>query len=705
MTDGGQPDVSVRAAALGRAADPVSTLRLVDARRAEAFARMGIETIDDLVMHVPFRYLDLSHTADLRTVAPGSDATVVGRVHDIKVKRPRPRLTITEVAIVDGTGALIGVWFNQPYIAQRFRTGERVAFAGAVTLEYGLKQMRNPFVEKLPDDGSGPDIARILPVHGATEGLTTNWIRRLVAEALTATGDRPDPLPSRLRARHDLVPLASALQAIHFPTSAEERDAARRRLAYDELLTVQLVMALRRHRIVEDRPGHAHVVDGERLAALRAAVPFALTDDQVTAVDAVLSDMASPHPMNRMLLGDVGTGKTAVAAHALVACADSDTQAAMMAPTEVLATQYARAVGPLLDAAGVTWALLTGSTPAADRERALARFSDGSITVALGTHALIQPGVTYRRLSLAIVDEQHRFGVGQRLSLREKGEGLDLLVMTATPIPRSLALTVYGDLEVTYLRQRPGGRAADHVTTRLVPRSGRADAYDAVRRAVGSGNRAYIVCPLVDESDATQAKAATSEARRLQRQVFPDLRVGLLTGAMPPAEKHATMERFRAGDVDVLVATTVIEVGVDVPEATIMIVEDAERFGLAQLHQLRGRVGRGERPAEVLLFADPKTADGRARMEAIVSTNDGFELAEHDLRLRGEGDVLGFRQSGLPTLRVASLATDQEILAAARTDARELVDADPDLTAPSHVPLREYTRARLGAAWELVNSG
>ena len=685
--------------------EPASSVRLVDARRVEALARLDVHSVGDLLRHYPFRYLDLSATADLRSVTVGSDATVVGRVHEIKVKRPRPRLTITEVAIVDGTGALIGVWFNQPYMEQRFRVGERVAFAGTVLFEYGLKQMRSPFVEKLADEDRGPEIARILPIHRATEGLSTNWIRRLIAEALDLAGEQPDPLPAALRMRHSLVPLATALRAIHFPASMAEAAEARRRLAYEELLAIQLAMASRRHRMTEAVAGRQHVVDGPRQSALASALPFALTVDQSRAVSEILADMASVHPMNRMLLGDVGTGKTAVAAHAIAACADSGTQAAMMAPTEVLAQQYARAVGPLLDAAGITWRLLTGSTKAAERAEILGGLADGSITAAFGTHALIQEGVTFEALSLAIVDEQHRFGVSQRLALRGKGESIDLLVMTATPIPRSLALTLYGDLEASYLRERPGGRAADHVTTRVVPMNGRADAYAAVRQAVGRGQQAYIVCALVDESDATQAKAATAEARRLQRQVFSELRVGLLTGQMPAADKATVMDRFRSGEIDVLVATTVIEVGVDVPRATVMIIEDAERFGLAQLHQLRGRVGRGEEPGEVLLFADPKTADARARMDAIASTNDGFELAELDLKLRGEGEVLGDRQSGLPGLRLASLATDSELLESSRADAQAIIARDPDLTQPHHRPLRVDVERRMGAIWEWVSAG
>lgn len=695
-----------RGVSAARAALPVTAVRMVDARRAEALGRMGVRSVSDLMRHYPYRYLDLTRTPDLRTVPSGTDATVIGRVHDIKVKHPRPRLTVTEVAIVDGTGALVGVWFNQPYMAGRFRIGERVALAGTVSFDYGLKQMKSPFVEKLPDaDEAAPELARILPVHHATEGLSTNWVRRLVSEALDFSGDLPDPLPSTLRASRGLMPLRRAIRVIHFPRTMNERDEARRRLAYEELLTVQLAMASRRHAIVCERSGHCHTVDGAHLSALVASLPFELTVDQTDAVTRILADMGSSHPMHRMLLGDVGTGKTIVAAHALAACADSGTQAAMMAPTEVLAEQYCRALSGLLDHAGVSWALLTGSTKAADRTRILAGLADGSVTVAFGTHALIQQRVEFDRLTLAIVDEQHRFGVEQRMALRGKGETADLLVMTATPIPRSLALTAYGDLDTSYLRSRPGGRGPGHVVTRAVPRSGREEAYAFVRSAVAAGERAYVVCALVDESDTTQAKAATAEARRLERQVFPDIAVGLLTGQMSSADKRAAMERFRTGETPILVATTVIEVGVDVPEATIMIVEDAERFGLAQLHQLRGRIGRGERPGTFLVFADPKTPEGIARTEAIVSTDDGFELAEYDLRLRGEGDVLGERQSGFPALRLASIARDTDLLDQARADATALIDADPAMTAPENAPLLEEVRRRLGDAWDRVHSG
>jgi len=681
----------------------VSAARYVDRSRAEALGRLDITSVRDLLLHYPFRYVDLTAVEDLLRVKPGSEVTVIGRVHDIKVKKPKPRLSIVEVAIVDGTGVLLGVWFNQPYMASRFVRDERVAFAGTVTMEYGLKQMRNPFVEKLGLEESDEAAARIVPVHRTTEGLSTNWIRRLIGSALEDVGDVPDFLPAALRIEHELVPLHAALTDIHFPRSMADAAAARRRLAYEELLCLQLGMLQRRHRLTREVPGIAHVVDGPALKALGETCPFQPTADQVRATDEILRDMAGPEPMNRLLLGDVGTGKTLVAAYALCAVADTGSQAAMMAPTEVLAHQYAEKVGPMLEAAGVSWALLTGSTAAAERKRILAEAAEGTLPVLFGTHALLDAKVGFKKLSLAIVDEQHRFGVGQRLGLRGKGASADLLVMTATPIPRSLALTLYGDLATSYLRERPN--TAGSRTTELVHMTGRERAYKRVRAAVKQGRQAYIVCALVDESDLAQAKAATNEADRLATRVFSDLRVGLLTGRMKPSEKASVMKRFRAGEIDILVATTVIEVGIDVPNATVMIIEDADRFGLAQLHQLRGRVGRGDHPGLVMLFADPKTAEGKARMQAIVSTEDGFALAEEDLVLRGEGQLLGDRQHGLPELRLASLVTDRDLLDIARSDAAALVLADPHLERPEHGPLADEVKRRFGAAWTWVSSG
>jgi ATP-dependent DNA helicase RecG len=698
-------DPSDRVSRLAAHDEPVTAVRYVDGPRADSLGRLGIVTVGDLLRHYPNRWLDLRTTAPLARLPLGMEATAVGTVHEVIVKRHRPRLSVTEVAITDETGVLVGVWFNQPYLQQRFRVGDRVAFAGVVQMEFGLRQMKTPFVERLGSSDEASWLGRILPVHPATEGLSSNWIRRLVAEAIAQYGDVPDPLPADVRVRRGLVPRSTALADIHFPPDIESRDAARRRLAYEELLMVQLGMATRRHALVVERKGFAHVKSGPAQDAIGSALPFDLTGDQTRAVAEIARDMASRRPMNRMLLGDVGTGKTAVAAFALAAAADSGTQAAMMAPTEVLARQYSRALGPLLDAVRVPWRLLTGSTAAAVRRQILADLESGKIAVAFGTHALLTEKVVFKHLTLAIVDEQHRFGVSQRLGLRGKGEAVDMLVMTATPIPRSLALTLYGDLDASYLREHPSAGARERIVTRIVPRSGRDEAYDTVRAAIAAGRQAYVVCAIVDESDTVEATAAVREAERLQKRVFKDLRVGLLTGQMRAADKVAAMDEFVAGRIDVLVATTVIEVGVDVPNATVMIVENAERFGLAQLHQLRGRVGRGGHGGEVLLFADAKTAEAKARMNAFVSTSDGFELAEQDLILRGEGQLLGERQHGLPELRIASIARDGALIEEAREDARRIVESDPHLTDPRDVLLLAEMRRSYGRDWEWVQAG
>jgi len=684
---------------------PVVSARFVDTSRAELLGKVGVRTVGDLVRHYPFRYLDLTRVDNLRDVRPGAEATVVGRVHEVTVKRPRPKLSVTEVAIVDGTGVLIGVWFNQPWVQQRFMVGERVAFAGKVEIDYGLKQIKSPFTEKLPseDEDGAENAGRVLPVHGSTEGLTTGWLRRLVSAAVDDVGDVPDHLPSQLRMKRGLVPLATALRDIHFPSSMAAADAARFRLIYDELLMLQLYMAMRRHALTREQAGVAHVLDGERLAAMRKHLPFTMTADQQRSVDEILADMGQPRPMNRLLLGDVGTGKTLVAAHALAATADTGSQAAMMAPTEVLATQYAEKLGPLLDAASISWGLLTGSTPAAGARALLERVANGELAVLFGTHSLLEERVAFKRLTLAIVDEQHRFGVNQRLGLRGKGAAADLLVMTATPIPRSLALTLYGDLATSYLRERP--LATSGVTTRLVKPHTSTPAHKAVRAAVKAGHQAYVVCAIVDESDTAQAKAATREVERLRNEVFPDLKVGLLTGRMRPAEKARAMREFRSGATQVLVSTTVIEVGVDVPNATVMIIEDADRFGLAQLHQLRGRVGRGDHPGQVWLVADPRSAESKDRLAALLETTDGFELAERDLRLRGEGQVLGDRQHGLAGLRIASLIDDLDVVEMARSDAFAIVAQDPHLRRPEHGPLLREVKRTYAAAWEWVSSG
>ncbi len=683
-------------------------VRAVSPARAKNLSKMGIVTVRDLLENYPRRYIDLSNVESAARAPIGQFVTVVGTVDEITEKQPRRRLHILEVSIFDGTGIIIATWFRQPWMAAKFERGMRVAFSGKVSFEYGFKRMSNPYVAFLGEPGQPQArLAQMIAVHPTTEGISTTWMRRFVANALEQTADMTDALPVDLRLKHGLIGKKAALRQIHFPEDRTQMLQARKRLAYEEVLRLQLeMMRLRRAETLDAAP-IVHV-PGACMESLRARLPYTLTEEQERAVADIVGDMGAPRCMNRMLLGDVGTGKTIVAAFGLALAADSGCQAAMMAPTEVLARQYAGKLGPLFDAAGISWGTLTGSTAPEERERLLAGAQDGTLQVLFGTHALIEPTVSFARLSLVVIDEQHRFGVNQRAALRMKGPGCDLLVMTATPIPRTLALTLYGDLDTSYIRTRPGN--VTPTRTELVSRDARGRAYEAIKEALAQGRQAYVICPLVglsrerraeraedgslfaslaSGSDISDPKAAEEEATRLQREVFAGYTVGLLTGRMSAAEKQQVMDAFNAGEIDVLVATTVVEVGVDVPNATMMLIEDAERFGLSQLHQLRGRVGRGEHPGTVFLVADPGKDDveTRARMDAFVSTTDGFELAEADLRTRHEGDVLGSRQHGAETLKLVNVIDDAKLIACAHADALEILESDPDLRAPEHVAL------------------
>lgn len=686
----------------------VSKVRAVSPARAKNLSKLGISTVRSLLENYPRRYIDLSNVESAARAPIGQFVTVVGTVDEIVEKQPRKRLHILEVSVFDGTGVIIAAWFRQPWMTAKFERGMRVAFSGKVTFEYGFKRMANPHVAFLGEPGQGQThLVQMLAVHPATEGISTTWMRRFIANALEQTADMTDPLPAYLRLKHNLIGKKAALRQIHFPENNMQMLQARRRLAYEEVLRLQIEMMRLRRAETRDGEPTAHV-PGRRMDELRAQLPYTLTSEQEQAIADIVDDMIAPRSMNRMLLGDVGTGKTIVAAFALALSADSGCQAAMMAPTEVLARQYASKLGPLFDAAHVSWGILTGSTASEERERLLTAAQDGTLQVLFGTHALIEPTVSFARLSLVIIDEQHRFGVNQRAALRMKGPGCDLLVMTATPIPRTLALTLYGDLETSYIRMRPGNVLPTH--TELISRDARGRAYEAIKEALAQGRQAYVICPLVGltrerraeciedgsllaslagGSDISDPKAAEEEAARLQRDVFAGYNVGLLTGRMSSEEKQRAMDAFNAGDIDVLVATTVVEVGVDVPNATMMLIEDAERFGLSQLHQLRGRVGRGEHPGTVFLVADPgkDDVDMRARLDAFVSTTGGFELAEADLRTRHEGDVLGSRQHGAETLKLVNVIDDARLIARAHADALEILDADPDLAAAEHEAL------------------
>lgn len=679
----------------------VSHLRYVSEGRKELLAKLNISSIDELFWHVPFRYLDFTKVTSIQSAKIGEEVTLIGEVYNVELKSPRPRLHIVEVTLQDESGIVIISFFKQPWIAEQIKEGMRLVVSGKIGFNYGFKRLSSPFFEVL-DSGDEGHTKRImmLPIHHSTEGLSNAWMRRIISSALDDYTQLRDHLPVEIRARRLLMSYQRALRCIHFPNSYEQAQEARERLAYDEVFQLQLALRLRREHLHEDVIATSHDIDGPHAKALLASLPFELSSDQRAAVDDIYKLMHRDKPMNHMLLGDVGTGKTAVALLALGPVCDSQKQAAMMAPTTVLAEQYAKKMGASLDAAHISWALLTSATPKDEREKILAALKSGALHVLFGTHALIQEDVEFKNLSLAIVDEQHRFGVAQRTALRQKGPGADLLLMSATPIPRTLALSIYGDLSCSYLYKRPVKGAG--VSSKVLKKSDRGIAYDAIKEALSKGFQAYIICPLVGTKSSDEnlddeiinaersenLKAANQEAEFLQKKVFIDYKVGLLTGALSQDEKHQVMQDFENKKIDVLVATTVVEVGVDVPNATVMIIEDAERFGLAQLHQLRGRVGRGKNPGQVFFLADSRSGNASARLSALEQTSDGFKLAELDLIQRKEGDLMGTRQSGDPQLKLVDFAKDKELIAQAHFDALDILQKDPKLVLAKHRGLR-----------------
>ena len=675
---------------------PVDRLRGVGDKKATALAAAEVSSILDLLQHYPRRYLDRTRQARIEELTPGEEAVVLGEVRKVSTRRTRNRRTLTNVSFGDGTGQLTLTFFNQAWRERQLTPGTSALVHGKVDVYRGARQMTNPVVD-LVGDRTG----RIVPVYPQSEkaGLHTWDLARFVEEALAKCSPRgiADPVPESVLDRFDFVDREAAVRGIHLPQSMQEMSEARRRLVFDELLRVQLELVRRKRRIERETAGIAHDIGGDLVTAFHESLPFPLTDAQRRAIAEIDADLVRPTPMHRLLQGDVGSGKTVVAVTALLTAVEGGHQGALMAPTEVLAEQHHLGVRDLLGDLTVAdpstlmgdrplkVALLTNRVPAADRRRILAELVQGAVDIVIGTHALIQEGVEYADLGVVVIDEQHRFGVEQRAALRDKGtiDGVattvpDVLVMTATPIPRTAAMTVYGDLDVSVLDELPPGRTPIVTSWARTPLDEEAVWAD-VRDAVAEGRQAYVVCPVIEESESLDVRSAEDTFTELVGGELADLRVGLLHGRVSPAEKEATMGLFRSGELDVLVATTVIEVGVDVPNATVMVVLDADRFGIAQLHQLRGRVGRGAHASRCHLVAEPTTADGEARIEALVASTDGFELAEVDLELRGEGTLMGERQKGRNDLRLASLRRDKEWVATAREVAIELVDADPEL--------------------------
>ena len=672
---------------------PIERVQGLTGKRGENLRKAGIATVADLLLHVPRRHVDRSRTLSLTELPLGEEITVVGTVQKVSLRRPRRNLTIVEATIADGTGVLVATWFNQAFRQRQLREGTEVALSGTVERYRGRLQMSSPDADVLDRPSESLITGRVMPVHPTVGGVGPGYIRRAIHNALLRSRPISDPVPDEILERLALTGRDAAFADIHFPEDMAAIAPARERLVFDELFRLELALAVRKHRQIDAAEGITHARGGALVEEFVASLPYPLTAAQQRVIAEIQADMASPHPMHRLLQGEVGSGKTVVAMAALLTAVQGGYQGAVMAPTEVLAEQHHLGLEPLAALVGVRMALLTGSS--ADREGVLAAAANGTVDVVVGTHALIQEGVRFERLGVAVVDEQHRFGVHQRVQLKEKAMGPepDLLIMTATPIPRTLSMTLYGDLDVSVLDEMPAGRKP--VKTRVVAPDPAAleEVYRLVREEAASGHQIFVVCPLVEDSEKLQAASATAEHERLAR-VFPNLEVGLIHGQMRSAEKEEVMTRLRSGDIDVLVATTVIEVGIDIPNATVMVIEDADRFGLSQLHQLRGRVGRGGHPSHCILIADPSTPDGEQRLAAMASTNDGFRLAEEDLRIRGQGTVFGAKQAGMADLRLADILRDAETLVTARREAFALVKADPELE--RHPGLAEEIRELLG---------
>jgi ATP-dependent DNA helicase RecG len=598
--------------------------------------------------------------------------------------------------ISDGTGQIQATWFNQQWLASKLNAGMQIVISGKVEQYLGRPVFNSPEWEPLELEPLRT--RRIVPIYPLTQGLSSNRMRDMMRSTVNYWAARvPDPLPDSIRQRQKLETLPEALQQHHFPDSQFALHEARRRLIFDELFLLQLGMQGFR-REWQSQPGVAIGVDTAVLDQFQQSLPYTLTNAQQKVIQEISSDLATDTPMNRLLQGDVGAGKTVVAAAALLLTAKAGYQAALMAPTEILAEQHFNGLQPLLEPFGLRTCLLTGSTAAGEKSRIYEELANGQIDLAIGTHALIQEAVTFQNLALAIVDEQHRFGVDQRQALRDKGPSHGeysphLLTMSATPIPRSLALSLYGDLDLSILDEMPPGR--QEIKTRWIRTRERERVYAFIRKQVEDGRQAYIIYPLVEESDKVDAKAAVAEHERLQSAVFPDLKVGLIHGRLSSSEKESVMRDFYEGRLNILVSTSVIEVGVDVPNSTVMLIDGANRFGLAQLHQFRGRVGRGEHQSYCILVADSDTPDAEDRLSALTQTNDGFALAEKDLEIRGPGEFFGRRQSGLPELQLASLL-DMEMLKIAQSEAQAIVEEDPMLDKPEHQLLRQ----RVARFWQ-----
>jgi ATP-dependent DNA helicase RecG len=681
---------------------PVTYLKNVGPRRAELLRRLGIVTAGDFLYHIPHRYEDASTVATIASLEPGMDGTIIGRVVSKGVIPTRKGLRIFQAVVQDDTGLIEVSWPGQPYLDRSIRKDDVLLVVGHVRFYHGRQLQPREFVN-LGDAEEGTGSGRVLSVYPATEGLSVKVVRSIVDANLDTLLPLVDEyLPRALYERAGVPSIRDALRMVHRPATLAEAHAGRARLAYEELLFVQILHRRANALAREKRDGIAFVNRRELTSALKARLPYELTGAQVRALREIVADMCSERRMHRLLQGDVGSGKTIVALFAMLLALENGWQAALMAPTELLAEQHHGNMVTLLEPLGLTPILLTGRLTPSERRAVAARIGGDRPALVVGTHALVQEGTRFGRLGLAVIDEQHRFGVEQRAAMGGKGERPDVLLMSATPIPRSLALTVYGDLDVSTLDERPPGRRP--ITTALRPESARERVLAFVDREVEKGRQAYVVYPVIEESEKSDLKAATTMFETLAATAFASRRVALLHGRVPAEERDAIMRRFRDREIDVLVATTVIEVGIDVPNATVMLIEHPERFGLSQLHQLRGRVGRGGEQSYCILLGDVGQESGE-RLRLFTDTEDGFEIARADLRLRGMGDLFGERQSGVPTFRVADPMRDEALNQLARGQAEALLANDPELRRAEHAGLRKALGERYARSLELFRVG
>jgi len=680
----------------------VQYLKGVGPKRCEIFGRMGIHTIHDMLYYLPRDYRDYTKIQKISDAKIGDEITIQGKIAGINNRIARNRMHILEVFVSDNTDTIAATWFNQPFLASKFHIGDNVFLHGKVG-EYKYLQLLSPEYEIIQDDEASIKEGSVIPIYPLAEHMSQTHFRKIMNETVHHFADYIEELlPEEIIKRNHLVPLNIAIRDVQFPKTVECLKDAKSRLVYDELFILEMAMALRRSGI-KNEIGIPFKVGPNVDTHIRNLIPFTLTNAQERVIHEIKEDMRSNKPMNRLLQGDVGSGKTVVAIYAILAAIANGYQAAFMAPTEILSEQHFQTLQKYLQHSHVRMQLLTGSTNSKYKKDALEQIRNGQIDLVIGTHALIEETVQFKKLGLVVIDEQHKFGVIQRLKLKEKGIQPDVLIMTATPIPRTLSITLFGDLDISALDEMPPGRTP--IKTFWISKDKENEAYKFIQEEISKGRQVFIVYPLVEESAVLDLKAAVTEARKLQHDVFPASKVGLLHGQMKSGDKEKIMTDFKERRYDILVSTVIIEVGIDIPNATVMVVEHAERFGLAQLHQLRGRIGRGNEQSYCLLFGNPRTPEARERLRIMTKTCDGFKIAEMDFKLRGPGEFFGTRQHGLPELKISDLIRDFPILKQARADAFEIVSQDPHLTLETHQKIRQKVLETFKDRLELISIG